>query len=508
MNQGLTQSLRRAQQLRGSSTAVFDEQATYTWNALIDRISRVAAGFRQLGVTPGDRVAILAHNDHRSLEVFFAALWAGAIIAPINSRLSTEEINTLFREIEPKLLVAGPEFTADAESYAVDNILLTQGGEAHNKYPDYEELLSAAKPIIDCGRKGDDIACLFFTGGTTGTPKAVMLSHSNIMANSINFISHIGMDDNTVHLHCGPLYHVAAAVRLFSVTLAAGTHVILPKFDAHEVLRAISEKKVTLATFVPTMLQALLEINRQADYNLSSLEFITYGAAPMPEKLLTEAMHQMPSVNFVQSYGMTETSPIATMLGAAEHRNPKADRLRSAGRAALLTEVNVVSPNGTVLGPNEIGEIVVRGPNVMLGYWQQPEATALALKDGWMHTGDLGYMDGDGYLYVVDRLKDVIITGGENVYSQEVENVIMQHAAVSACAIIGLPDEKWGERVHAVVVPKNGEVLEGEAIIDHCKRYLASYKCPKSVTLRDTPLPLSGANKVLKAQLKQEVLAN
>ena len=315
----------------------------------------------------------------------------------------------------------------------------------------------------------------------------------------------MALDERCAHLHCGPFGHVAAAVRLFSVTQSCGRHVFLPKFQAQEVLRAIAAHGVTLATFVPTMLRAVLNAQRADPADLSTLRCITYGAAPMPESLLREAMDCLPGVDFVQSYGMTETSPIVTMLGAGEHRNPDGQRLRSAGRAALLTEVEVRGPDDRPLPNGETGEIVVRGPNVMLGYWKRPEATAQALRDGWMRTGDLGYLDDDGYLFVVDRCKDVIITGGENVYSQEVENVIMSHSSVDHCAVIGLPDEEWGESVHAVVVPVAGKRLDAQAIVAHCRSHLTAFKCPKSVTVQTAPLPLSGANKILKSKLRDRL---
>lgn len=498
----LTQGLRRAQQVQGDSLAVVDNEVRYDWNAVADRVAKLASVFRQQGVKEGDRVALLAHNSHRSLEIFFAALWAGAIIAPLNSRLSTEELSQLVDEITPKLLVYGPEFSEIVTSLKIPKRLLANGESSQ-----YEALLDAANALPNSERCGDDIACLFFTGGTTGTPKGVMLSHNNIVSNSVNLITEVGINEHTVHLHCGPLFHVAAAVRLFSVTQVAGRHVIVPRFEAKAVLDVISDEKVTLATLVPTMLQSVLELNAQHPRDLSCLCHITYGAAPMPESLLQAGLRQLPQVEFIQSYGMTETSPIATLLGAKEHRDQEGTKLRSAGKAALLCEVRVVGNRGEVLPPYEHGEITVRGPNVMLGYWNRPEATAEVLKDNWMHTGDIGYLDDDGYLFVVDRLKDVVITGGENVYSQEVENILMQHEGVNSCAVIGLPDERWGERVHAVVVPVADYELKDADIVEHCKSQLAGYKCPKSVTIRQEPLPLSGANKILKPQLRDEIFA-
>jgi acyl-CoA synthetase (AMP-forming)/AMP-acid ligase II len=255
------------------------------------------------------------------------------------------------------------------------------------------------------------------------------------------------------------------------------------------------------------MLRALLDDPAIKDTDLSSLHTVTYGAAPMPEALLQEAMARMPGVHFVQSYGMTETSPIATMLGWRDHgvAASRTGRLRSAGQAALLADVAIADPAGGHLPQGQIGEILIRGPMVMLGYWRRPEATAQALRDGWMRSGDVGYLDADGYLFVVDRLKDVIISGGENVHSQEVENVISGHPAVHQCAVFGLPDPRWGEAVHAVVVPRPDMAVTPADIIAHCKVHMAGFKCPRSVEIRNTPLPLSGTNKILKQKLRDEL---
>lgn len=512
---GLLQGMRRALQMRPHGLAILDGEKQFSWSQFADRTARLASVFSALGLGEGDRVALLALNSHRSLECYFGALHAGGVITPLNHRLSAQEIAAQIADAEPSLIVLGHDFAhlADvlrqASAGSVRAVIHCGDGTAPEGMIAYEEALSGAEPLADAGRGGDDLACLFYTGGTTGAPKGVMLSHANILANSANFISHIGMDERTVHLHCGPLFHVAAGVRLFSVTQAAGTHVILPRFVANEVLSVIARHRVTLATFVPTMLRALLDEPAIASADLSSLRYITYGAAAMPEALLRQVMARLPDVRFVQSYGMTETSPIATMLGWREHMPDMAAKglLRSAGRPALLADIAVVDSSDVPVPTGERGEIVVRGPMVMLGYWRQPVATAEALRDGWMHTGDVGYLDADGYLYVVDRLKDVIISGGENVYSQEVENAIAAHPSVQQCAVFGRPDARWGEAVHAVVVPMSGASLEPQQIIDHCKSMIAGFKCPRSVEIRVEPLPLSGANKILKNELRAALLA-
>lgn len=460
-----------------------------------------------MGVRPGDRVGLLALNSVCSVETLFAALWAGAIAVPVNHRLSETETIAQLADADVAALVVGPEFVGivPALRAALPDLRAVIGlGEASHGTIPYEEALGRATAAPDAERSRDDVACLFYTGGTTGTPKGVMLSHGNIMANSMNFLTQVRADNRLVHLHCGPLYHVAAASRLFSVTQICGTHVMLPRFAPEPVLDAIERHRVTLATFVPTMMRLLLDSAELGRRDLSSLRCVTYGAAPTPTTLLRELASRLPGVALVQSYGMTETSPIATMLAASDHvfEGPRSARLRSAGRPALLAEIRTLGPDGAAAGIGCVGEVAVRGPMVMQGYWRNPEATASVLRDGWRRTGDLGFMDADGYLFVVDRLKDVIISGGENVFSQEVEDAVASHPGVAECAVIGMPDPVWGEAVHAVVVPRRGQDVSAADVIRHCRTRIAPFKCPRSVEIRTAPLPLSAANKVLKSALR------
>jgi long-chain acyl-CoA synthetase len=512
MQLGLCHGLSRAAGLRGHELGIVDQDVRYSWNAMIDRIARLAGALRSAGVHSGERVALLALNSHRSFEIFFATLQAGGVIAPINHRLSEREIAAQIADIQPIALCLGDPFvkrsTELRQACGTIEAMIHVGAEAvADDLLDYEQLIAESPPLLDTRRSGDDLACLFYTGGTTGEAKGVMLSHGNIMANSVNLISKIGMDDTTVHLHCGPLFHVAAAVRLFSVTHVGGTHVFIPRFEPAEVLHTIEREQVTLATFVPTMLRAILNEPTLTARDLSSLRYITYGAAAMPEALLREAITRLPGVRFVQSYGMTETSPIATILGWQEHilEGQRAGYLRSAGRPALLSEVAIVDADDQQRSTGELGEIVIRGPMVMQGYWRRPDATAVALRGGWMHSGDVGYIDQRGYLFVVDRMKDVIISGGENVYSVEVENALASHPAVLECAVVGLQHSVWGEAVHAVVVLKPGHSATAAVLSAHCKSLIASFKCPKSFEFRLERLPLSAANKVLKHKLRSAI---
>lgn len=514
---GLTQGIRRAVQIRPHGVAVIDGALRYSWPEFADRVARCAGLLRTAGVGEGDRVALLALNSHRSIELFFGALHAGAVIMPLNHRLAAEEIAAQVADARPSVLVIDRAFAdqIDGLKQAADSIKSVFIGDAADgdSLPvgtmAYGATLDAADPIDDAGRGDDDLACLFYTSGTTSAAKGVMLSHANIIANTANVVRELEMDDQTVHLHHGPLFHVAAGVRLFSVTHMAGTHVVLPRFVAGEVIAEMARTRVTHATFVPTMLRSMLDDPLLDTADMSAMRFISYGSAPMPEALLKEVMGRLPHVRFMQSYGMTELSPVATILGWRDHlpESWSSGRLRSAGRAAMLCDVAVVGPDDMPLPLGERGEVVVRGPNVMQGYWGRADLTDAAIRDGWMHTGDVGYFDADGYLYVVDRLKDMIITGGENVYSQEVENCIAAHPAVSQCAVFGRPHPHWGEAVHAVVLPRADMDVTAADIIAHCRAHIAHYKCPRTVEIRTEPMPLSGANKIQKAQLRAELLA-
>ncbi|WP_077146087.1 long-chain fatty acid--CoA ligase [Sphingopyxis sp. KK2] len=509
----LSRSLATTAATRADAPALIDGSRRYSWRQFAERVQKLAGVFRSLGLTPGGRVALLALNSHRSLEAFFAAIWAGGAIVPLNHRLSGPELAVLVADCSPTLILLGEEFTDQAHQLseaAGSGAAIIRLGDADSQDGDlqYEALLDAGEPIADAGRSGDDLALLLYTSGTTGAPKGVMLSHANLMANTHNTMADVGLGPDTVHLHHGPLFHVAAAARLFSVTHAGGTHVMLPRFTATEVIEVIAREAVTHATFVPTMIRSLLDTPDLARSDLSSLRLISYGAAPMPEALLDEIMAALPQTHFLQSYGMTELAPVVTILGARDHMRGTGDQglLRSAGRAVRLSEVRVVGPDDVGLPAGQVGEIVARGPNVMLGYWNRPDLTAEALRGGWMHTGDAGYFNAEGYLFVVDRIKDMIISGGENIYSQEVEDVIGAHPAVAQCAVIGVPDPHWGETVHAVVLFRPQMSASADEIIAHCRNRLAHFKCPRAIHIRNEPMPLSGANKILKTALRSELL--
>ena len=504
----LTDALRRAADRRCDETALVFGQQRWTWSQFENRVARLASVLRGLGVGNGDRVAMLAGSSHRYIEYYYATLWSGGIIFPLNSRHALPEILEQVKDAQPMVLIVDESFVpvidaVKAATPTLRHVLFAGEGDLPAGIIGYEHALATASPCDDAMRGGEDIACLFYTGGTTGRAKGVMLSHGNLMANSKTSVALTGFDENLVHLHAGPLFHLAAGGRVFATTHVGGRHVVLPQFTPQNVLSIVARERITALTLVPTMLGMIVQRPDFHSYDLSSLRLITYGASPMPEALLREAMAKIPGARFAQSYGMTELSPLATYLGPEDHRlDGPTHRLRSAGKPVPGVEVRVADAADQTLQVGEVGEILVRGPNVMKGYWRQPELTENALRGGWMHTGDSGRFDADGYVYVVDRVKDMIISGGENVYSTEVENAIAQHSDVAQCAVIGIPNPKWGEAVHAVVVLRAGGTTDAELLIEHCRSLIAGYKCPRSLDIRSEPLPLSSVNKVDKAALR------
>ncbi len=506
----LTAGLHKAASVNGDALALVAGDVRLTHGELLDRVARLASAFRKLGTRPGDRVAVLATNGNPYVECYFAVLWAGGVMVPVNSRFSVPEMVEQILDAEPSVLVCDGAFldTAMQVAESCPCISAIVAAASHSsglpRVYDYESMVAGAETCGDALRGGEDLACLFYTGGTTGRAKGVMLSHRNLWVNAIVTSMRLGFDETTVALHAGPLFHLGAGARVYTTSLVGGRHVVIPRFTPSDVLDAIARNKVTVATFVPTMLAMMLQLPDLDAYDLSSLKLITYGASPMPEAVLHECLRRFPGVRFAQSYGMTELSPVATILGPEDHL-PSAPphRLRSAGRPLVSADVRVVDAEDREVRRGEVGEVLVRGPMVMMGYWGQPELTARTLRGGWMHTGDSGYFDQDGYLYISDRIKDMIITGGENVYSIEVENAIGSHPDVQQCAVIGIPHPKWGEAVHAVVVVRPGSSLSAEDVTAHCRAAIADYKCPRSVEFRNEPLPLSSVNKVNKESLRK-----
>lgn len=509
-----TYGLHRAMQTKPGSIATYFENRTRTWAELTDRVARFAGALRGLGVQAGDRVAVLMLNQDRYLELFLSCAWAGAVIVPVNTRWSQMEVADCLQDCTPKLLVVDEAFLQMGQRLAADmaSFALIYADDAPRpasaaEIASYDELIAQTEPVEDVFADEGALAAIFYTGGTTGRAKGVMLSHRNLIANARNMLAETGTaSDETNYLHVAPMFHTANAGVMYQQLLTAGSHSFVRQFSPAGVAQAIGDFKVTDSTLVPTMIQMLVDTPDVGSFDFSSLRRIFYGSCIITESLLDRAMALLEGVEFRQAYGMTELSPCATVLTWKDHidEGRSMGRHRSAGRPAVLVHVRIVDDEGNELPRGQIGEIVARGETVMMGYWNRPEETEQAIRNGWMHSGDLGYMDEHGYVYVVDRKKDMIISGGENVYPAEVENCISKHPAVAMCAVIGIPDERWGEAVHAVVVPRRGETVDEGRIIAFCKDRIAGYKCPKSVEIRFEGLPLSGAGKVLKAELRKQ----
>jgi len=505
----ITHGLRRALQVNPNGLAVVCGDRRRNWREVGDRVTRLAAAIRRLGAEDGDRVAVLSLNSDRYLELYLAVGWSGAVIVPLNVRWSSLENEDAMRDCRADILFVDKAFapvgTALAKAIPGLNLVYADDGETPAGMTSYETLIAQSRPIPDAMRKRDDLAGIFYTGGTTGRSKGVMLSHGNLMANALNALGEGLWPGNTVYLHAAPMFHLANGAAMYSVLLSGGSNVVIQGFTPDGVAAAMQKERVTDVLLVPTMIQMFVDCPTLGDYDLSSLKRITYGASVISDAVLVRAMKALPHVEFTQAYGMTELSPIATLLHWKEHIGDgrAKGRHRGGGRATLGCEVKIVDADDKVVPLGTVGEIAVRGDVVMMGYWERPEETARAVIEGWMHTGDGGYTDADGFVYVVDRVKDMIISGGENVYSAEVENALAQHPAVSQCAVIGIPSERWGEQVHAVVVLKNGASASPEELIEFCKTLIAGYKCPRSADISSTPLPLSGAGKVLKRELRR-----
>ncbi|KAA2255205.1 long-chain-fatty-acid--CoA ligase [Solihabitans fulvus] len=506
----ITQALHRTATQHPDRVATIDGARTRTYAELLDRTARLGSALGTLGAGPGQRVAILGLNSDRFLESMLGVLWAGAALNPVNIRWNAEEIAYSLADSDTALLIVDDAFAALVPGLlracpSLHTVIHCGDGPTPDGMAGFEALIAAAEPVEAVEPDADELAGVFYTGGTTGFPKGVMLSHTNLFSSAMGGLltRHAEpMVEDYRYLHAMPMFHLAG-IGLFLVALIrGGTHVLIPFFNPPQVLRVIAELRINETALAPIMIQLLLDQPDFAEHDLTCLVNVNYGAAPMPESLLRRAIAGLPGVQLTQAYGMTELSPLATLLLPADHHD--AARLRSAGRPCVHADVRVVDEQDAPVPGGTIGEIVCRGPHVMLGYWNRPAETAAVLRNGWMHTGDLGFLDGDGYLHVVDRLKDMIVSGGENVYSAEVENAIATHPAVAGCAVIGVPDDRWGERVHAVVVLREGTSVTEDAIREHARLTIAGYKCPRSVEFVDS-LPLSSTNKVLKTELRDRL---
>jgi acyl-CoA synthetase (AMP-forming)/AMP-acid ligase II len=484
-----------------------DERLTY---AEADAAAnRVAHALEATGLEPGDRAAVLAKNCIEFLLFYYGASKAGVVPVPLNYRLAPPEWSWIANDAGAKLLLARGEFVQaiDSQRGELTGIehFVALGAEASG-WKEWESFL-AGQPETPSSRYVSDDCELYqmYTSGTTGRPKGAVLLHRAVCANLVQASLQIATGQGERSLVVAPLYHAAAAIISFASVGAGASLFIQEDFDPKEVVRALSEERVAIALLVPAMIQfCLLVVPDLAQRDYRDLRVIIYGAAPIAEQTLRQAVDAF-GCDFVQAYGMTETTALATNLLPEDHERAlreKPELLLSAGRPVVGTEVRVVDEEDRDLPIGEIGEILVRGPQLMQGYWNHEEASRAALRGGWMHTGDAGVLDADGYLYVQDRVKDMIISGAENIYPREVEDVLYRHSAVAEAAVIGVPDEKWGEAVKAIVVRRQGADVSAEEILEFCKSRLGGFKRPRSVDFADS-LPRNLSGKVLKKELRE-----
>ena len=502
----LSLGLRRTAQLRGHHAAIIEPGRQLSWAEVESRVSRFASALRGLGVQTGDRVAVMADNAGWHIEAYFAIPWAGAAIAPVNTRWALPEIIDGLNDCTPRVMIVDEAHLPLLEGALAGapsiQIVISTGPTTPPGAHDLETLIATAASMPPEPVGKDQLAGIFYTGGTTGRSKGVMLSQNNLYMHSLMMIAEDMFHADSVGLHVAPMFHLADVGTVMGVTLSGGSHVCLPRFEPEATLKAIQDHGVTEVYLVSTMLRAVLDHPNFDDYDLTSLRGMIYGASPIAEALLTRALEKIPTAGFMQRYGMTETTGFFTLL-KPPYQVVGGAKLRSAGQPIHGMDVRVVDENGDEVPRGTVGEVAVSGPTVMLGYWDRPEETAQAVRGGRMFTGDLAHMDEDGFVFVADRLKDMIISGGENIYSGEVENALYRHPGVAQCAIIGIPSEKWGEAVHAVIVPRDGMDVSADTLDQHCRSLIAPYKCPKSYEFRAEPLPLTGAGKVRKYSLRE-----
>ncbi len=485
-------SLGRAFRYYPRHTALVVEGGAISFKALHERVRKVAAALVSNGFVAGDRLALLLPNSSEYIELIYACSRLGVTAVPINARLSAAEIDAVLLDAKPRGLVRHSSLPKPAVQLPWQLVLDEQPLNTQNG--------SCPDPVYD----PEAILALIYTSGTTGRPKGVMVSHANILANVDHLSYWLRYREAGVYLHAAPIFHIADFPAMFAAPAFGVRQVTLPKFSAQGFCELVQHEGVTHTVLVPTMLNLLTQMLEAKPYDLSSLEVLAYGGSPVAPELVRRIRKLLPNVKLLQSYGLSETG-FLTGLEDQEHVDSK---FLSCGRPCHGIELRVEDETGKEVELGHHGELVARGANVMQGYWNDPEDTTLAFRNGMFRTGDVGYQDSDGYFYILDRLKDMIVTGGENVYSGEVEAVIYKHPAVREVAVFGIPDLQWGELVMACVVLKPGMALSANDLSIHCRQFLANYKIPRRVEFLDSELPKSGSGKILKRILREHFWAH
>jgi acyl-CoA synthetase (AMP-forming)/AMP-acid ligase II len=490
--------------------SIFGEERL-TYREINERINGMINGLTNLGVKKGDRVAIFSPNHGRYIEFLFGAAKGGFALCTINFMLKEGELRFILQNSEAKAIIYHSQYHDLIERASKDcndlKYLIAFDGNIPGILG-YEEIVDKApKEEPEIPIHPDDLLLLVYTSGTTGKPKGVMLTHSNIFFNALDSVTGVELTHDTINLNVCPLYHVAASVlQTFGTLYVGGTSVTLSRFDPREVLETIERERITFTFLVPTMIFRILELPDLKKYDLSSLKRLGYGAAPMPFDRLKKAIEIFGNILF-QGYGLTETTANCCILRPEDHilegTQVQLKRLLSCGREHSNHHLRVFNERNQEVAPGEVGEICVKSPSVMKGYWKNPEATARAIIDGWLHTGDMATVDENNYIYIVDRKHDMIISGGENIYPKEVEDVLFSHPAILEAAVVGVPHPDFGEVPRAFVVLREGAKATEEEIIKFCKKELASYKCPKSVVFLEE-LPKTASGKITRAGIREK----
>jgi acyl-CoA synthetase (AMP-forming)/AMP-acid ligase II len=514
----LTETLTKAIKFFPQKQAIVCGGKRWTYQEFYDRVNRLSHTLKDLGVEKNDKVAILHPNCHYFLESYYGIAQIGAISVPMNYRLSSKEIAFILQDSESKVLIVDPMFEKQidpirGEMGGIKRIIWTGEGRDTKETFDlnYERVLNQTghHGLPEINTTSEDIAQIYYTSGTTGRPKGVMLSHKNVTTHALGTIAELHLMDSDVWIHVAPLFHLADAWATWAITWIGGTHVLVREFDPKVVLEAIEREKVTLTNLIPTMLNLMVNYPDVGKFNYGSLRVLLSGGAPIAPEVVRKIIETF-KCDYIQTYGMTETSPYLTLSILKDHlkKLKDEDRLRfksKTGREFIGVALKVVNDRGEEVKKDEkeVGEIIVKGDIVTKGYWKLPEETEKSIKNGWLYTGDMAVMDEEGYVTIVDRKKDMILTGGENVYSTEVENILYMHPAILECAVVGVPDQKWGEAVKGIVVLKPGQKATESEIIQFCKERIAHYKAPKSINFIDA-LPRTGSGKIHKKGLKDK----
>jgi len=482
-----THSLERAARYYPERPALVTSGKRSTFRALHDRVGGIAAALYRKGFRAGDRLALLLPNEPEYIELVYACSWLGVIAVPLNTRLSPREIDRVLADADPRGLIRHSSLATPGTQVPWQVVLDQEQLEIGSDEP--------PEPVYD----PDAILALIYTSGTTGRPKGVMLTHAAVLATVEHLAAWMEYREGGVWLHAAPMFHIADFPVMFAAPAFGACQVTIPKFTPQGFCEAVAHERVSHAVLVPTMINLLAQFPGISEYDLTSLEVLGYGGSPMAPELIHRTRTLFPSVKLIQVYGLSETG---FLTGLMDHEHTE-QHLKSCGRPSVGIDVRVADESGKELGPGRTGELVARGANVMHGYWNNPADTALAFRRGMFRTGDVGYQDAEGYFYILDRLKDMIVTGGENVYSGEVEAVIYEHPAVREAAVFGIPDPRWGELVTVVVVVTPGHSLTADELLAHCRRSLANYKVPRRVEFSESELPKSGSGKILKRVLRE-----